>query len=245
MAKPRNFNASQREAAFLERLRHYLDMHGVADRQVSLAITGKPDFIRDLFRSGNLPRADNLQALAAYLGVTTEQLMLGDGAEPLPKPMASVQTPTRPFNPRELPKNVPVFTGALGTAYDFSNGVPVESQVMNLGEAVDMVRRPPGLTEAKGIYALYIAGDSQSPRFETGELIFVHPHRPCGPGDDVVVQVRDDHDEVVCALVKRLVRRTNSVVTLRQFNPPTEFDVPAARIHAIHRILSNADLWGF
>lgn len=250
MAKPRNFNASEREAGFLGRLRELLDMHGIADRQVSIAVTGKPDFIRDLFRSGHLPRADNLQALAGYLGVSTGFLMTGE-IEPdtasllIPTTRAAVQSPSRSFNARDLPKNVPVFSGALGTALDFTDGKSVESQVMDLGEAVDMVRRPPGVADAKGVYALYVVGDSQSPRFESGELIFVHPHRPVSVGDDVVIQLVDDADCVNCALVKRLVRRTADRVTLRQFNPAIEFDIPQQRIRVIHKVLSNADLWGF
>ncbi len=226
---------------------------GTNARAVSLAASGKQDMVRDIMR-GRMPNAARLASLANVLH-TTPQWLLGDDAadRELPAsnvgqlvPMTTASAPARPFTPRDLPKDVPVYTGALGTALDFSGDQPpVESQVMDLNEAVDMVRRPPGLADTKGSYALYIVGDSQSPRFESGELIFVSAHRPVSPGDDVVVQLVDDADCVSCALVKRLVRRTADFVTLRQFNPPTEFDVPRKRIRAIHRVYNNADLWGF
>ncbi len=218
---------------------------GLNDNSVSQAVAGHGYVVRDI-RRGSIPGGERLQKLADELKTTTAWLLGTEGTDDDPTaPAASVRSPARAFTPLDLPKNVPVYTGALGTAYDFSNGQPVESQVMDLGEAVDMVRRPPGVADAKGIYALYIIGDSQSPRFESGELIFVHPHRPVLVGDDVVVQIGDDTGSVGFALVKRLVRRTAESVRLRQFNPGIEFDVPQRRIVAIHKVLANADLWGF
>lgn len=238
----------------VERLNSRISEMGLTDHAVSIRATGNGDAIREIKR-GKMPGATKLSQIAAVLD-TTSAWLLGDDASPreaIAAPTASapvaqltsVRSNTRPFDPRELPKDVPVYTGALGTAFDFSNGVPIEAQVMDLGEQVDTVRRPPALSGAKGIYALYIAGDSQSPRFEPGEMVFVHPHRPVAPGDDVVVQILSDEGEVVCALVKRLVRRTGAVLTLRQFNPSVQFDVPMERVRATHKILTNSDLWGF
>ena len=239
-----------------ERVAERIEELGTNSYAVSLAASGKGDLVRDIMR-GRMPNAARLAELAIALKTTT-QWLLGGASEQRERPATDAPQQARtavqdgaraftppPFNPRMLPKNIPVFTGALGTAFDFSNGVPIESQVMDLGESVDMVRRPPGIADAKGVYALYIVGDSQSPRYESGELIFVHPHRPVAIGDDVVVQLVDDDDSVVCALVKRLMKRTTAALTLRQFNPPASFEVPQVRIRAIHRVLTNADLWGF
>lgn len=64
-------------AAFHTRLREKLDQHGLSARQVSLAVTGAPTFVRDLLARNHVPRSDNLQTLAAYLGVTAEWLLYG------------------------------------------------------------------------------------------------------------------------------------------------------------------------
>ena len=231
---------------------------GLNDNQLSLAVSNHGFVVRDI-RRGSMPGAVRLQMIADKLETTTTWL-LGDGeadAPAAPAPLLRVPTnafpltvadghaaPPRQFKVGDLPKNVPVYSGAMGTSFDFGGRFPIEAQTLDLGEHVDMVRRPPGIADAKGAYAIYIVGDSQSPRFDSGELAFVHPHRPVSAGDDVVVQLRDDDDRVACALVKRLLRRTLKSVRLRQFNPAIDFDVPQSRITAIHRILPNADLWG-
>lgn len=260
MADERKTAPNQR-TLFRERLRQRLDMSGQSDRQVSLAVTGKPDFIRDLFRTNNLPRVDNLLALANHLGTTAEWLTGTDDAQP-----GSVASPSRGFTPeppiigqtfnpqpaphgtaRDFPKNVPVLGNALGSSTDFSNGASGPMELIEMGEVVDMVRRPPGLSAVKSAYALYVMGDSQSPRFEPGELIYVNPNRPAVPGDDVVVQLVDSDGCTNCALVKRLVKRDGDVLVLRQFNPPHDFTVPLDRVrpNGIHRVMSFAELYGY
>lgn len=222
---------------------------GTNDHAASVK-SGFPGIIREVKR-GKMPAADRLARLAEVLETTSEWLLGSDDADRqvtptvVSKPKREVAETPRSFNPLDLPKDVPVYAGAIGTALDFSDGVPVEAHLMDMHDVVDMARRPPGLAGSKGIYAIYIAGDSQSPRFESGEMVFVHPFRPVAPGDDIVVQLLDDDDFVNCALVKRLVRRGASEITLRQFNPPSEFTVPNSRVRAMHKILNNSELWGY
>jgi phage repressor protein C with HTH and peptisase S24 domain len=88
----------------------------------------------------------------------------------------------------------------------------------------------------------------------------VSPRAPVRPGDDVIVQLRGkmgedgradkdsgleevpdlDHlNRVTLVLVKRLVRQTSRYVELEQFNPPQTFQVPIARVAAVHRIMTR------
>ena len=112
------------------------------------------------------------------------------------------------------------------------------------GDDIDYVRCPARLGTAQGTYALFIEGDSMSPRYEPGELIFVSPRRPARIGDDVVI-VRRDGDGEQCAYIKRLLRRGGAEVVAEQFNPPKEVRFPAAEIEAIHLVLRMADLYGY
>lgn len=234
-----------------DRLSQRLSELNLSDRAGSLLAQLHHDAIREI-RRGKMPNSDRLNKLALALQTTSAWLLGDDSAdrearpvEALPSSYSAVSAPLPAFNPGTLAKDVPVYSGAIGTALDYSNGTPVEAQEMDLTDAVDMVRRPPGIASVKGAYALYILGDSQSPRFEAGELVFVHPHRPVSIGDDVVVQLLNDDEAVSCALVKRLLRRTATELHLRQFNPQKDFTVPINRVRAIHRILNNADLFGF
>lgn len=80
-----------------------------------------------------------------------------------------------------------------------------------------------------------------SPRYEEGDPAYVDPKRQPRVGDYVVVQLREETEEgderLRSALLKRLVRRTSTLVELCQLNPPMTFTVPAKDIYAIHRVI--------
>ena len=144
----------------------------------------------------------------------------------------------------DLPRDVPVYGTALGT---FSENEAIEQTMLTEGDPLDYFVRPVGIADRKGIYGLYVQGESQSPRFEPGEIIFADPHRPPMIGDDVVVYLRKqegEEDAVSAILIKKLVRRGHARIELRQLNPFAEFSVDVRKVAAIHRVLTNADLWG-
>ncbi|MFZ2869636.1 S24 family peptidase [Zavarzinia sp.] len=139
---------------------------------------------------------------------------------------------------QDMSKDIPVMGSVIGgVGGDFS---------MN-GDIVDRVRRPPALANASDAFAVFVTGDSMEPRYEAGDLVFLHPHRPVGPGDDVVVECFGDHDgEGGPCYLKRLVRRSADKVQLRQFNPPDdEIVIPYTRIRRIYRVLRPNELYGF
>ena len=157
----------------------------------------------------------------------------------------------------ELDFERPAETGSEVLAVPPTDAMPRDIQVQGVaiggadgdfsfnGTVIDHVRRPPGLTGARGAFAIYVVGDSMSPRFEDGDLIFVHPGRPPRPGDDVVVELRGADGAAGPCYVKRLLRRTASRVVLRQFNPPRDdIAIPARQVKDIYRIMTPAELLG-
>ncbi|MEM7173507.1 MAG: S24 family peptidase, partial [Pseudomonadota bacterium] len=112
------------------------------------------------------------------------------------------------------------------------------------GETVEYVCRPPGLTGNRKAFALYVVGESMSPRFEEGELVFVHPGRPAKPGNDVVVELHGRDGEAGNCYIKRLVARTPSKLVLSQFNPAKNIDFPLAQVRNVLRILTPGELLG-
>jgi len=246
---------------FADRVLARIAALGLSDYEISRRVTGSRYLVRDIKTRGSIPRGDRLNRLAEELQTSVDWLLYGTGTE-----STGVASPSRgfaaeppiigqTFNPqpaphgtaRDFPKNVPVLGNALGSSTDFSNGASGPMELIEMGEVVDMVRRPPGLSAVKGAYALYVMGDSQSPRFEPGELIYVNPNRPAVAGDDVVVQLVDSDGCTNCALVKRLVKRDRDMLVLRQFNPPHDFTVPLDRVrpNGIHRVMSFAELYGY
>ena len=109
---------------------------------------------------------------------------------------------------------------------------------------IDVVRRPPGLAQARNIYALYVHGESMFPRHRSGDLIFVSPDRPPRSGDDVVVQTRNHPGDVIQSWLKEFDHSTEDVVLVRQLNPASTIEFRQDTVVSVHRVLSMRELFG-
>jgi len=135
-----------------------------------------------------------------------------------------------------LPSDVPVFGVAVGGS---------EGDFRFNGQVVDYVRRPPGISNHRNVYALWILGESMSPWNKDGDLIYVSPAKPPTVGDHVVVQLQDvDDGEPGVAMVKLLIGKTPTQLKLRQYNPHREFNLPLTKVKSVHKVLSLRDLLG-
>jgi phage repressor protein C with HTH and peptisase S24 domain len=79
------------------------------------------------------------------------------------------------------------------------------------------------------------------PRYHPGEVVHIHPCRPVDVGAYVLVQRRAKGGDTPLAVIKRLVKRTPAKVTLEQFNPHKIFDIKAADIVSIHRVVGSGE----
>jgi SOS-response transcriptional repressor LexA len=199
-------------------------------------------------RKHGAPTRKTLERLLGAVGVSVAQFELSRYAvhSEVIGTGLSVQDIERPYRGPLRDKRVPL----LGTAYggEWSDGV--ELTELHLSEVLDYLARPPSLDNDPESYAVEIVGESMAPRFEPGERAWVSPKSPVRPGDDVIVQLRGDApaegddrrdnpdfaDRVSHVLIKRLVRQSAKFVVLQQFNPAETFEVPAARVAAIHRV---------
>ena len=248
----------------LSRIDQRLRATGLTDYRASMMAAGRPEVIRNIRRGrSNNPRRDTLEKLARVLECSFEWLATGRGPiDPVPETAPAFGAgglQTAPDTPHattpdaaqitapaaihhaampvrtEMPQDIPVMGTAAGSmqgAFQLDTGAPV-----------DHVRRPPGIASAIGVYAIYVTGESMTPRFEDGELIYVSPARPPRIGDYVVVQIQNGGDgpEAFC---KRLVRRTTDMIVLEQFHPAAELEFPMHDVVAMHRIMSMNDLFG-
>lgn len=234
----------------MERVRAVLTAHiakpGESARGLALRAGLGPDAVRDILRNkSGQARVDTLAAIAKAMG---GDLSIFSAGEP-----ASVSAPP-PLYPdvQSWPKDVPVHGTALGgdLALDaVTQAMQVEQTVLEFADTIEMVRRPPSFSGNRALYAVYVAGSSMEPRYEPGDLLYVDPRRPPAIGDDVVVQLRDGNghdgdDRVICALIKRLVRRTGAGVELEQYNPPLRFKIAGEHIAAVHRVVKLGEVVG-
>lgn len=235
---------NQRLIAELERL----EQDGRSMRELSIEITGKPDFIRDMLRRQHMPKSENLPRLAEVLGVSVDWLLgRSDKREPVLSEVSFADRRIEWRGPQPDLSPIPlVGTGDCATislASETGEMLEIERCSFDADHTVRMLARPPALRGVPGLYAIYFRGESMMPRFEPGEVGIVDPTRPPRPGDYVLVQLTNGaDDEVVSVLVKRLVRASSRELVLEQFNPPATFTVPRRRVARLHRILRETDL---
>jgi phage repressor protein C with HTH and peptisase S24 domain len=236
------------ENGLYERIDRQREELGISARELSMRVTGKPDFIRDLRRRGHAPSADNLARMAEALGISVDWL-LGRSAskDPVRSEVAiSDQRLDWTASLSTLPPIPLVGTGDCATIiFEDQTGkmLEIERCSFDADHTVRMIARPPALRGAHDLYAIYFQGESMMPRFEPGEVGIVDPRRPAAPGDYVLVQLNNgEEDHVTSVLVKRLVRATIRELVLEQFNPAAVFTVPRCRVARYHRIVPQTEL---
>jgi phage repressor protein C with HTH and peptisase S24 domain len=155
--------------------------------------------------------------------------------EMTPDPLETNARPGPELPRLDTPRNVEVLGVVAGGEDDWFD--------LN-GTVIDYVRQPPGIAKPDQVFALYVVGDSMSPRYDPGDLVYVHKSRPPAIGSDVVVEMHPEGEgQPPRAMIKRLVRR-GATVELRQFNPQKTIELPARQVKQVLRILTNAEIMG-
>lgn len=221
---------------------------GLNEHSAALKANVSIDTIRDLRRNKRQSlRVDTLSKLAVALETTVGVLSgedqpaassveMGETQPHLGQPVraATMVLPTR----QQMREDVPVLGTALGSIVHHVEGFHFE------GGQIDTVRRPPALAGARDLYAVYVAGDSMFPAHPSGELRFVHPHRPCQIGDTVIVTTRDHNDAPAQAYIKVLKKRAATSLFLEQYNPAATIEIPVKYVISMHRVLTMNELFG-
>lgn len=218
----------------LDWIREGLTRPGKTQRGLAAALGIDPSAVSRLLTGRRRLRADEIVAVAEYLGVRPPLEafagpprprgrgvpgMVENGASPLR------YSPATASGPRDLP--------VLGVAVAGSDGL----FVMN-GEAQAHIERPSILAGVARAYAVYIADSSMEPRYFPGETAYINPALPPRNSDFVIVQLRPAVEgEAPKALCKRLVRRTPTTLVISQLNPEREIEFPLDQVESVHVIV--------
>ncbi len=220
------------------RVQERIEKLGISRREAARRAGIPESTLRNIIEGATAsPRTATLARLAAALGTTLPNL-----ADEVPL------TPNHPGDVRvvegigvlaqhELPRDVPVF-GTVAASELGKGAFHLTSDI------VDYVRRPHGLLGAKDVYALYVEGESMVPKFEPGDLVFVHPHRRPRPGDYVVIQEPDTDNGEPRGFLKRLIAFAGSKIRTQQFNPAARIEFLNRPGTIVHKVMSDAELYG-
>jgi len=112
------------------------------------------------------------------------------------------------------------------------------------GQVIDMVTRPPGIANRKGVFALRVGNTSMVPKFEDGERVYVEPRKPA-IGDYVVIELHPTEEgRPGKSFIKRLVAMNSARVEVEQFNPKGRLEFERAEIKDVFRVIPIGELLG-
>jgi transcriptional regulator with XRE-family HTH domain len=195
---------------------------------------------------------DWIRRIAAALEVAPEAL---SAAAPV---RAQMDTPTRRPEPEPFPESTGPDTTGYDAGYDGSSASSIldtdtDSDTLPLcgfgrfsarngsavgifveaAQAPERVWRPALLSGVSGAYAVRMPNGDMAPKYEAGQLLFVHPYRTPRPGDAVVVRLAGGR-----FLVGRLgVPRAGAGVTVAVLTPGREIRLDADRVMAVERVI--------
>lgn len=221
-------------------IRSKIEERGLDLKAVSLAMGRNHAYLHQFLTKG-VPKKldeDDRHELAKLLGVREIDLK-----EPSFVNEQKTSIGSTPKRVATRPGNGPTNVTATGQMKVLGMGEGgAEGWNLFNGETVQFIDIPANLRGVPGAYGVYVRSDSMSPRYDEGMIVHLHPGKPVQPGDYVLVQRKAaEEGEPPRAVIKRLVRRSASKVVLAQLNPPKQFDVPAAEIVSIHRIVGSSE----
>lgn len=204
---------------------------GMAQQSISAIFTGQvsnPRKWRDIARALAMPE-DEMQALMIESGekpgspVFLRKRMSNQDARPDALIMPDRLPPTR------IDRMLPVLGEAVGG---------VDGEYVFNGHVLDYVACPPSLANVPNAYSVYVDGESMSPRYRSGEMVYVHPNKPARRGDDVIVQIKPREDGMPPrGYIKEFVGWTGSKLMLRQHNPAQSVDFDRELVVSVHPIV--------
>ncbi|WND02043.1 S24 family peptidase [Temperatibacter marinus] len=167
----------------------------------------------------------NLLKLADSLGLDPHELVHGTTADRL---MTLKEDSIPPYAPshnslRDLP--------VMGAA----QGGPDGNLIMN-DDPIDWTDRPQTLLGVTEAFAVYITGDSMSPKYEDGDLLYIHPNRPFKKGRYVVIETTDQR-----GYIKQFRKWDETDLIVRQFNPAKDLRIPRASIERVMLVIGSMD----
>lgn len=178
--------------------------------------------------------------IATFLGVGEEEVVRHAG-EPAQAPPGEERRPGR-GRPRStfVPAGATRIWPAIEGTTSRNEMIPIRSagrggadQEMFLEDGpIGYTPRPASLSGVRAAYAIYMTGDSMSPRYEPGWLLHVNPFKPPTRGRDVVVYKKG---QVV--LIKQFVGWEEDALVLRQFNPPETLRIPREEVGECHLVV--------
>lgn len=176
-------------------------LKGLSQRQLG-DIVGMSQQAVDKVEAGSTKRPRRILELARALDLEVDELVNGISEERLIE-VISTSSPSRV--PSNVSHKLPVYGGKNGK---FDGSFQLSDQ------AIDWIDRPANLRDARDAFAIYIHGQSMMPKYEEGDVAFVHPNVPIKRERYVLIETNDG-----TGLVRRFIEWEENKLVVSQLNP--------------------------
>lgn len=116
-----------------------------------------------------------------------------------------------------------------------AQGGPDGNLIIN-EEPIDWTFRPPALSGVNDAFAVYVTGDSMTPKYDDGDMVYVHPNRPIKKGRYVVIETNDEH-----GLIKQYKGWEGDTLVVTQYNPAKEIRLDKENVKRIMLVIGSID----
>lgn len=208
-----------------EMVRSAREKRGWTQAELARRVGGKQQTIGKI-EKGDVKHSSLFPGIARELGIEPQKLMpeLATGRSEAPLlPDTDIYRIGR--------QDFPVHTSAEGGP----------GEIVVSSDPVAWVVRPTPLVGVTRSYGIIIVGESMVPEFRPGDTALINPHLPPERGATFVFY--RERDGEVRATIKHLVRWTEAVWHLQQWNPPkgqkADFTLPRAEWNKAHRVVGK------
>lgn len=134
---------------------------------------------------------------------------------------------------KRISQPVPQFGTDSVPIYGRVNGAS-EAVMLNFDEVIGEAIRHPNQQGMKDSFAMYVNGDSMSPRYKSGELVYAIANRQPLAGQDCIIECNDSG-----SFVKEFIRKTDKEIICRQYSPAREWRKKLNEVKAVHAVVGR------
>lgn len=195
---------------------------GLTQAELAQRVGAKQQTIGKI-EDGITKKSSYLLAISMQLGIPGEKLAVGKRPTTVTKiPAAELLTDKR---------DLPIHSSARGG----------RGELIVSTEPIEYLLRPEPLEGVLKGYGIRIVGESMMPELDEGDIALVHPHL-LPARDQTCVFYSEMHGEAR-AIIKRLVRFTDTLWHVRQWNPPAgekaDYTLPRKEWTICHRVVGK------
>jgi phage repressor protein C with HTH and peptisase S24 domain len=233
---------------FAERLAYLRKLRGLTQKELGTRLGVSRGAVANWETGGDISR-ENQARLSTALDASLDWLEKAEGSPPHVNGNSFSGIPVEPNRIGDRQSSVGVVEQSNATLSTASSGhwrrLPVYGQavagvdgefVMN-GSVLFHAMAPPNVVAIANAYGVRVSGESMSPRYFDGEVVFVDPTRVPRKGDFVVVQIQWEEGGEFWGYVKQFVRHNSHELVLSQFNPAKEMTFPHKTVRSVHVIV--------